>query len=129
MSMKSKAESGGINYYRRRREAGLCIRCGKPVEAEREGMCCCRDCSEREKARQKALYSPEERARRYRERADAQRARRLERVESGRCPGCGAVLPLYATRKRCTSCRIKDAEYSKRWYYNHKRKAEMKCVE
>lgn len=76
--------------YYRRKEQGLCVRCGEKVEEERKGKSICFKCKEKDAKR-------------------AQATREFRR-NMGFCPRCG-VNKLFGDERNCPECRAKNEIY------------------
>lgn len=81
--------------YQTRKENGLCVRCGKPVEGNKAK---CSECSEKDKERKKRI--------------------RKERIDNGLCLDCGKPTDRYGYR--CAECAEKRNEYNRNYKRNNK---------
>lgn len=80
--------------YKQRRENGLCVNCGKPLD--REGAMCVECCALR---------------------AKQNRDRRKWYADAGICPRCGKYS-LFGDEKTCPECRAKNTEARRKWVEN-----------
>jgi len=91
------------NTYQKRKDEGLCTRCG--VRWAEAGRCKCRPCREKAQA-----YYRDNHMREYIN--EYKRDLREERRENGRCVNCGAKLSAdeLGVNSCCAKCRKKDME-------------------
>ena len=95
--------------YKRLREAGLCVICGK--RPAKEGRTRCAECTARVHARQS-----------YAAMLERNRTMRRTRTAEGLCVTCGK--PARPGHTQCFSCAIKKSEFRQRSYLKSKAGAE-----
>lgn len=97
-------------FYRLRKKAGVCPRCGREDAFTMTGRSFCADCAEKARANKAAQYAVEEKKiRMYAQHCNGQKKRR----DMGLCPTCGRpATPGYST---CEYCRAKHRNYMRNY--------------
>lgn len=109
---------------------GICPDCGGDESAP--GGLRCATCRDQQNARHRRFYAmqrnagiPRRTPEKYKELAEGTKAKRKARIEGGKCIQCGATSTRY---RRCTRCRIADAESKRRYRQRMKRRSELKVA-
>lgn len=98
-------ESANTRLYHKRRDAGLCPRCGKERDEKGRTICSiCRDKTNKRVRENKANRTPEQVFRDKIRRSHNQNKYNHMRRQQGLCVACGAVSPLHW---RCDVCHDK----------------------
>ena len=84
--------------YLRRKQQGLCVKCGGEIEEERKGKVICLKCT-------------------HKDSVEKQKDREFRR-SIGLCPRCGKNK-LVGNDKNCLDCRAKNYTYRTQYYENH----------
>jgi hypothetical protein len=109
---------------------GICPDCGDGESAP--GGLRCAKCRDEQNERHRMVYAmqrakgtPRRSPEKFKEIADQVRVKRKARVNNGQCIQCAAPSTRY---RRCTRCRIADAESKRRYRERQKRKSELKAA-
>lgn len=111
-------------WARMRKEAHLCIECGKQDKRTLNGKCQCLQCAKKKNDRRRETRDPAHEK-------ELREARKARWVEAGRCSQCGGPKEE-PDKAMCATCKVKHKMRKTKWQISHgwlPRGANGKCYQ